>query len=63
MNDLKILLTGGAGFLGKALVTEVLSPDAPVSCRLLRIFDRNCITWPDDDRIEMVQATFETGKR
>ena len=56
MNDLKILLTGGAGFLGKALVNEILSPDAPVPCGLLRIFDLNRYTGPADERIEMVQA-------
>lgn len=56
MNDLKILLTGGSGFLGKALVREILSTDSPVSCQLLRIFDLNPYTGPADDRIEMVQA-------
>lgn len=59
MNDLKILLTGGSGFLGKALVNEILSPDAPVPCGLLRIFDRNRYTGPADERIEMVQADIQ----
>jgi nucleoside-diphosphate-sugar epimerase len=50
----RILLTGGSGFLGKAIVKELLDPGSPVKPSLLRIFD--LVPWKgqEDDRIEMV---------
>lgn len=39
-SNLKILLTGGSGFLGQAIVRELLTPDAPVKPSLIRIFDQ-----------------------
>jgi nucleoside-diphosphate-sugar epimerase len=34
-----VLITGGAGFLGKAMINELLDPDSPVKPGLIRIFD------------------------
>ena len=49
-----ILLTGGAGFLGRAIVNELLSDDSPMDFSLLRIFDVKTYDGPFDSRIEMV---------
>jgi nucleoside-diphosphate-sugar epimerase len=34
-----LLLTGGAGFLGKAILAELLDPSCPLATGLIRIFD------------------------
>ncbi len=50
---LNVLLTGGSGFLGKAIVRELLDPQAPLQAKKIRIYD---LTAPDpefsDSRIE-----------
>jgi nucleoside-diphosphate-sugar epimerase len=43
-----ILLTGGAGFLGQAIVKELMAPDCPVAISLLRIFDAIPYTGPEE---------------
>jgi nucleoside-diphosphate-sugar epimerase len=37
--NINILVTGGSGFLGQAIVRELLEPDAPVKPGIIRIFD------------------------
>ena len=54
--SLNILITGGAGFLGKALVSEALAADSPVKVATLRIYDLKNYDGPSDDRIEMIQG-------
>lgn len=49
-----LLLTGGSGFLGRAIVKELLSAGSPVDFSLLRIFDLKAYDGPPDQRIEMV---------
>ena len=49
-----ILLTGGSGFLGRAIVKELLDPGSPVSPSFLRIFDLSPYNGASDGRIEMV---------
>jgi nucleoside-diphosphate-sugar epimerase len=51
---LRILLTGGSGFLGKAIVRELLDPRSPIKPSLVRIFDLHDYSGPADERIEMV---------
>ena len=53
-NRISVLLTGGSGFLGRAIVREFLSTGCPVDFSLLRIFDLQRYDGPTDDRIEMV---------
>ncbi|MCX6265973.1 MAG: NAD-dependent epimerase/dehydratase family protein [Bacteroidetes bacterium] len=51
-----ILLTGGAGFLGLAIVKELLAPGCPVTFSLLRIFDIIPYSGPEEERIESVTS-------
>ncbi len=53
---LSILLTGGAGFLGLAIVRELLAPGCPVNVSFLRIFDVIPYSGPEDGRIASVTA-------
>jgi len=50
----RILLTGGSGFLGKAIVKELLDAGSPLKPALLRIFDLVPYPGPPDERIEML---------
>jgi len=52
----RILLTGGAGFLGKAIARELLNPGSPLHPSLLRIFDIAPYAGPVDDRVEVVRG-------
>ena len=52
----RILLTGGSGFPGKAIVQELLAPGSPVQLSLLRIFDLTAYAGPADPRIEIVSG-------
>ncbi len=51
-----ILLTGGSGFLGKAIVKELLSKDSPLSPGILRIFDLKDYQGIIDSRIEFIKG-------
>ena len=53
---ISILLTGGSGFLGKAIAGELLDPASPVPCSKLRIFDVNEYDGPADPRIEFMRG-------
>ena len=51
-----IVLTGGAGFLGKAIVTELLDPDCPIQANEIRVFDSNNYNGPGDNRVNVIQG-------
>ncbi|MBK8829829.1 MAG: NAD-dependent epimerase/dehydratase family protein [Saprospiraceae bacterium] len=55
-SPLSILVTGGSGFLGKAIVEEFLDASCPVSVRLLRVYDLKPYPGKGDDRIEFIQG-------
>jgi nucleoside-diphosphate-sugar epimerase len=48
----KVLVTGGSGFLGKAVVEELLEASSPVNASLIRIFDLAEYKGKNDPRIE-----------
>jgi nucleoside-diphosphate-sugar epimerase len=48
----KILVTGGSGFLGKAIVEELLDKASPVQASVIRILDLQEYTVPADSRVE-----------
>ena len=50
----RILLTGGSGFLGRAIAAELLDTDSPLQPSLLRIFDLVPFSGPADQRIESI---------
>ncbi len=52
----RVLLTGGSGFLGRAIVKELLDPGSPLRPSVLRIFDLAAYAGPPDDRISMVRG-------
>ncbi len=52
----RILLTGGSGFLGKAIARELLSENSPLKPALIRIFDRIPYPETDQNRIEFMKG-------
>ncbi len=55
-SPLRILVTGGSGFLGRAIVEEFLLASCPVSVSLLRVYDLKPYLGKGDDRIEFIQG-------
>ena len=53
---LSVLVTGGAGFLGKAIVQEFLDAESPVEVPELRILDIRDYDGDSDDRIHYLKG-------
>lgn len=51
-----ILLTGGSGFMGKAIVAELIDPASPLKPDLIRIFDLDEYKGKMDPRMELVRG-------
>jgi len=51
---INILVTGGAGFIGKSIVKELLDPKSPIEVSMIRIYDLNDYQEIEDKRIENV---------
>jgi nucleoside-diphosphate-sugar epimerase len=56
MNPLNILVTGGAGFLGSAIVRELLDIDPVLSASAIRIFDKRKPASYDDPRVTFIRG-------
>lgn len=57
-----ILVTGGSGFLGKAIVRELLDPSSPIQPHMIRIFDINPYTGIKDKRIRFIKGDVRNFK-
>jgi nucleoside-diphosphate-sugar epimerase len=53
---IKILLTGGCGFLGGFIVNELLLADCPLDAEKLRVLDLAGYQGPSDPRVEFVRG-------
>ena len=52
-----VLLTGGSGFLGTAIVNEILADSSPLQVRELRIYDVN----PMNGQVECSEVILASG--
>ncbi len=52
INQHKVLVTGGSGFLGKNIVRELLENDSPVAVSEIRVFDIQPYNGIQDDKIK-----------
>jgi nucleoside-diphosphate-sugar epimerase len=52
----KILVTGGSGFLGKAILDELTGSDSPVKPSFIRVFDMRVDGVHPDSRVEFVRG-------
>ncbi|MBN2523293.1 MAG: NAD-dependent epimerase/dehydratase family protein [Bacteroidales bacterium] len=55
-SNLNILVTGGAGFLGKAIVHELLDSKSPINPGEIRIIDTKEYLGKKDDRIHFIKG-------
>lgn len=51
-----VLVTGGSGFLGRAILQELLEEFSPVQVKEIRVFDLNPVKDPVDRRIKFIQG-------
>ncbi len=52
----RILITGGSGFLGKAIVRELLGENPLIQVEEIRVFDVNNIIGIVDNRINLLKG-------
>ena len=51
-----VLLTGGSGFLGTAIIRELLEATSPLQVNELRVFDLEPLNYPEDTRIKFIHG-------
>ena len=56
------LLTGGSGFLGRAIVREILEDTSPLKIKELRILDLEPLNEPGDTRIKFIRGDVRDKK-
>jgi len=54
--DYTILLTGGSGFLGKAILKELLLESPPFGVKELRVFDRHPVKGLNDPKLSYIEG-------
>lgn len=59
--ELKILITGGSGFLGSRIVEELFAPDSPIKPSLVRVFDLKNYKGQYSDRIDFVKGDIQNA--
>jgi len=52
----KILITGGSGFLGKAIINELLDAACPLKTESIRVFDRNEYQGTGKEKVEFIKG-------
>lgn len=60
--DLVVLLTGGSGFLGRAIIAEILDSSSPMEVKELRVYDLNPLSEPLDPRITFFKGDVRDQK-
>ncbi len=58
-----ILLTGGSGFMGKSIISELIAPSSPLKTDLIRIYDRDEFQGVTDPRIEMIRGDVRDNRK
>lgn len=56
-----VLITGGSGFLGRALIDELMGSDPVIRAREIRIFDIEPPRGIDDSRVKFIRGTITDG--
>lgn len=55
-SSFNILLTGGSGFLGTALLNELLDSKSPVAVKELRVLDLQPLSGIEDERVRFIEG-------
>ncbi len=51
-----VVVTGGSGFLGKAIVHELLDPDSPINPKEIRVFDIKSYTGNQNEMVKIYEG-------
>lgn len=62
-SDFNVLLTGGSGFLGHALMRELLDSSAPLKASKITIFDISDYHGPSDERVSFIRGDIRNAEQ
>ena len=54
-----VLITGGSGFLGKAIVDELLLPSSSIKAKEIRVLDVKAFNGQNEDKIKFIQGDIQ----